>query len=73
MTIPRMIPRLLEELEDVAGDTGVLVVLAVAEPEIIWQPFTEAPLLMALLSAAATDSVLVGVDDDIRAVAIEDP
>ncbi len=50
----------------------VLVVWAAAEPEIIWYPFTEAPLFMALPNAAATDSVLSGVDDEIRAVATED-
>ncbi len=47
------------------------MVWGVAEPEIIWYPFSEAPVFMALPNAAATDSVLPWVDDEIRAVATD--
>lgn len=64
-----MIPRLFEELNDVASDTGVLIIWAVAivaEPEIIIYSLIQALLFMALLIAPATEFVLPGVDPKIR-------
>ena len=70
MEIPKIKPKLDEE--GVVA-TVASVVLAVAEPEIIWYPPIEAPLFTALFKAEATELALDEDADETATLTTEDP